>query len=243
MNESPLGTISILTRKVSQKHETVWLEQADGTLLDSIVIRCAVLRQKFVKVSYHGPYRRRWRPFSRHWWETNVGPIPTGYQVFHRDGDSLNDSPDNLVLCRENRFALLFASNPKAAERRARASRRGVRRANKMRHEVMRSARGALFNPESWYVCLHELKLVVWKPFVTKSLAGDRLTSETIRGWLARDGMELPEGVDVLQGSTIRSLSGPDGAMEGYSRFVPDERPEPKVRARDCDFAVEVFGG
>jgi hypothetical protein len=243
MNESPLGTISILTRTMRRKRETTWLEQADGTLLESTVIRCAVLRQKFVKVSYHGPYRKRWRPLSRHWWETNVGPIPPGYQVFHRDGDSLNDSPDNLVLVRENRFALLFANNPAAAERRARASRRGVRRANKMRHEVMRSARGALFNPAAWYVCLHELKLVVWKPFVTKSLASDRLTAETIRGWLVRDGMLLPEWVDVLQGSAIQSLSGPDGAMEGYSRFVPDERPEPKSRTRDSDFAVEVFGG
>lgn len=37
------------------------------------------------------------------WAKFNGKPIPTGYLVYHRDGDPMNNEPDNLDLIEENR--------------------------------------------------------------------------------------------------------------------------------------------
>lgn len=67
---------------------------------------------RFVKTSHHGHWTQRWKMFARHWWEQNVGPVPDGHQVYHRNGDSLDDSPDNLVLAREDRLKLVLSRRP-----------------------------------------------------------------------------------------------------------------------------------
>ena len=51
------------------------------------------LRTRWIKLSGRG-----WIPFARHLYERREGPIPEGYFVVHRDGDSLNDELDNLML-------------------------------------------------------------------------------------------------------------------------------------------------
>jgi len=57
------------------------------------------VRARMIKIRDDGPKGRRWITWARWWWLNNRGPIPPGMRVTHRDGDSLNDDPDNLVLC------------------------------------------------------------------------------------------------------------------------------------------------
>lgn len=33
-------------------------------------------------------------------WEENFGPIPAGYKVYFKDGNSLNCKPENLYCCK-----------------------------------------------------------------------------------------------------------------------------------------------
>lgn len=54
---------------------------------------------RFIRIS-----KGKWIPFSRYIYQIEIGDIPTGYVVKHKDGDTLNDSADNLkaISKREN---------------------------------------------------------------------------------------------------------------------------------------------
>lgn len=52
---------------------------------------------RWIKVRQGGPTTGRWELFANHWWRQHVGRVPPGYRVMHKDGNTLNDSPDNLV--------------------------------------------------------------------------------------------------------------------------------------------------
>lgn len=219
MEAQPIGTVRIKSRTVRKQER----------------------RQRFIKVSHHGGYRDRWQPFARVWWEQNVGPIPDGHQVIHKDGDSLNDSPSNLVLAREDRFRLLFQSRSEAARhlriRRAAA----VAKSNRDRARVYTSQ----ISPNAWYVVLPRSKAIVWIPCRSRREATELFTAEQltalcereIMSILARDKrprdaepFEPGHSVEIIRGSTISAQSGTDGACEGFVRLIPDERKPPRKR-------------
>jgi hypothetical protein len=54
--------------------------------------------QRWIKVSDRGPRPRRWMTYARRVWEDSFGPVQAGYCVRHRNGDTLDDAPANLVL-------------------------------------------------------------------------------------------------------------------------------------------------
>jgi hypothetical protein len=55
-------------------------------------------------------------PYSRWNYEQKVGPVPEGMLVFHRDGDSLNDTTENYILVKEeNRIAMLQSYRKKCS--------------------------------------------------------------------------------------------------------------------------------
>jgi hypothetical protein len=52
-----------------------------------------------VKVSDEiGSGKRNWESLAAYNYKKHIGPIPDGHCVIHRNGDSLDDSPENLVL-------------------------------------------------------------------------------------------------------------------------------------------------
>jgi len=53
---------------------------------------------RWIKLSDRGPWHSRRMPYARHVWQKEHGPIPPGLLVIHRDGDTLNDESENLVL-------------------------------------------------------------------------------------------------------------------------------------------------
>lgn len=53
--------------------------------------------RRYLKVK-HGHSSECWRPVSQLIWERLHGPIPPGHFVSYRDGNTLNDEPENLVL-------------------------------------------------------------------------------------------------------------------------------------------------
>lgn len=224
MEAAPLGTLTVFSRTMGKHHHTVWLEQDDGTLLNTTIIRCVIRRQQFVKCSYHGNWRRQWRPFSRYWWETNIGPIPTGYQIFHRDGDSMNDTPDNLLLACENRFSILFNHSPEASTKRRSKQRTSIQRSNRRRHREQRDARDALLRGDAFYVVLHGPSLIFWRSFQSETDAGKATPQDSLRRWLQHDRIATPAQIEILSGLEIMKHSRPDGPLEKYRRYVPDER-------------------
>jgi hypothetical protein len=241
MEAAPLGTLTIFSRTVGKLKQIVWLEQDDGLLLKSTIIRCVIRQQRFIKSSYHGNWRRQWRPLSRHWWETQVGPIPKGYQIFHRDGDSLNDAPENLILACSNRFAITFAINPEASRKRVHNQRSAVRRSNKRRHVELRAARDALLRADAYYVVLHGPSLILWRSFDSMTAARQASPPAVLNAWLQQDQILPPDHVEILSGLDVMKLSRPDGPLERYRRYVPDERTESRSKRTHSDLETELF--
>lgn len=193
------------------------------------IVRQQPRQQRYIKVSHHGSWRKRWRPFSSHWWEQHVGPIPDGYQVYHRDGLSLNDEPENLVLVRSDRLRLIFTLRPDAARRQALRRSRAVKRSNR-RRALVDSFR---IRPKWWYAVLPASRGIVWKPCLTKEQvcqispkefkkfsSDNRIEIKRNKGNLYRKGAE----VEYVQGETIIVESCMDGRYEGFMRLIEETR-------------------
>ncbi len=53
---------------------------------------------RWIKVGDEGVRQRRRMPYAQYVWEQAHGPIPKDWFPRHKDGDSLNDEPSNLML-------------------------------------------------------------------------------------------------------------------------------------------------
>ena len=54
--------------------------------------------QLFIKVPSNNCSGEKWIRFSRHWWLENRGEIPPGMGIYHRDGNLMNNDPENLAI-------------------------------------------------------------------------------------------------------------------------------------------------
>jgi len=81
------------------------------------------VRRRWIKVRNYGPPSRRWVPLARRVWERKHGPVPPGYFVVHRDGDTLNDAPSNLMLMdRQHLLRWQHSVRPRMEARRRRGN-------------------------------------------------------------------------------------------------------------------------
>lgn len=89
----------------------------------------------FIKVCDSAPPAKRWVPLARHIWEQQYGPVPDGCIVVHRNGDTLDDRLDNLILIeRRHLLAHQRALDPAIAARR----RKGLIRSSRQRWDTWR---------------------------------------------------------------------------------------------------------
>lgn len=220
MEALPIGTIR------------VWTENS----------RKRVYLRRVVKVSHHGPKWSRWRPCSHHVWQQEIGPIPEGFEIYHRNGDSLNDALDNLVLVREDRLKLLLA-NPRTSRRQRKRQAYGVRRSNRRRAH----AENSQLQDDKFYVVVPSGHMIVWIPCLTLAEARRRITPDRISRLVdsMRDATIATRGIRlsftpgdftcVVTGEEIRLESGIDGKYEGFIRLIPDTRRAPRKRNRSAD--------
>jgi len=52
---------------------------------------------RYIKIKDDGPPQKRCIPLATYRWQQANGPVPEGMFVVHRDGDTLNDDPSNLI--------------------------------------------------------------------------------------------------------------------------------------------------
>jgi hypothetical protein len=206
-----VGTIVVRSRIVRTRARIVYVE-SEGSLIKTTILDRERTQQRFIKVSHHGNKRERWRPFARHWWETNVGEIPAGENVIHKDGNPLNDSPSNLILASNSRFAILFGRSPEASKRRSQRQATAVKKSNTQRA----SAKAAILDEKAWYVVVSAPGLIFWVPYPTRLNAMRRYPIDS-------------KGIEALQGSNwspiigadIPANSRPDGILEHFRRYIP----------------------
>jgi hypothetical protein len=193
-------------------------------------------QERLIKVSHHGTCSQRWRPYARHWWEKHVGKIPEGYNVYHRDGDTLNDDPGNFILCRSDRFRLIFATRPDALRNQQRRRAKGVATANRRRAALRESQ----LNPSAWYLVLPQSHAIVWQPCRSQRAASRLIVPEQLMNSCIQDRVRITDLNGILyqpghrtcivRGSELLAGSGNDGRFEGFIRLVPDVRRAPVKR-------------
>ncbi len=82
----------------------------------------------------------RWMNYAKWWWERNRGTIPKGMRVVHRDGNVLNDDPENYVLCTAGDVAYLARIwDPTLNERNRLAVTAATAECNRLRGRINRA--------------------------------------------------------------------------------------------------------
>ena len=100
-------------------------------------------RQRWIKIKDDGRLQDRWIPLTRWFWQRANGPVPAGSFIVHADGDTMNDSPDNLRLV-DNRghLALLLARDPSMEQRCRAAAGKAALHRHRMDRSELHKARG-----------------------------------------------------------------------------------------------------
>lgn len=223
MNALPIGTVRLWILAARKKQRAV----------------------RVIKVSHHGHSRARWRPYAQHLWITTIAPIPEGFQVYHRDGDSLNDDISNLVIAREERFRLVLQTKRSQA-RQVRRRAKGVSRANRRRARIASSQ----LQRDRYYVVLPVSRAIIWIPCRSEESARHTVTPDRLIEICESNVMPLMnqgtrgyyvgDPVEILTGKEIASGSRNDGETEGFVRLIPDTRRAPRKRGMTADLVESV---
>lgn len=158
------------------------------------------VRVRLIKVRNGGPIAGRWIRLARFTWEQKHGPVPPGKRVVHRDGNTLNDHPDNYTLMTSGEFIrhCHFLDPEMAYENRFGKKRRAaIAEVNRDRGAVDRTLR---WQPSQWYVVDFAGRRILNVPFKSRRLLAALFgLSLPING----RGFDLP--VDVLRGMAIEA--------------------------------------
>jgi hypothetical protein len=101
---------------------------------------------RMIKVRDGDPPAGRWIPYARWLWERDHGPVPPGHRVMHRNLQTLDDRPENLV-CVTGAEALQMMSPGAIRKQRERAARKRKQNAvlQKAAGDVRRAGAERLF--------------------------------------------------------------------------------------------------
>lgn len=131
-------------------------EQPVGTVRVRKLLRG---RARFIKVRMDGPPAKRWKLYATWLWVQRNGPVPAGKNVLHRDGDTLNDDPGNLILGGPADRAFLYQSRSEANFKRSMtACHKGAARHNRER-AAARDLAGEL-RAGKWYAVDHDTQTI-----------------------------------------------------------------------------------
>lgn len=88
---------------------------ATSKTLFQVTIRKTKTGKKVRMIAMPGetPYCHKWIPYARYIYEREIGPVPAGCFVVHKDGKGLNDTPNNLIaVTRKENIELMRQLNP-----------------------------------------------------------------------------------------------------------------------------------
>lgn len=201
-------------------------------------VRTKTYQERYVKVSHHGPSNHRWLRYSQHVWQQTLGAIPPGFQIYHLDGNTLNDSLDNLVLVRSTERLKTVLQDRKSKRRRIRRQKKAVSKSNRRRGHLS----SFRIRDNKFYAVVPGIRAVVWIPCRTRSEVIRRVSADLISQIV--ESMFEPtmasrnrllaftpgDPVEVFSGQEITQGSGDGGKFEGFVRLIPDSRRAPRKR-------------
>jgi rubrerythrin len=104
-----------------------------------------ITRFREIKVSGILQGKHKWIPYARYLWLKENGPIPDGYFVVHINGDTLNDSLENLqIVNRSEHLALQKKRNPGWKKKAIRSYKKTVRERRRKKTRALKLAKAKL---------------------------------------------------------------------------------------------------
>lgn len=191
---------------------------------DPMSIGTVVIRRKngkaarYIKVRNDGPRGRRWILLSRWWWEKNRGPVPSGKLVIHKDGNTLNDDPKNLVLgtC-GTKLVLAHRRDPAWSRDQHRRAAAGCAEFNRRNGQVNRSKN---FLQSYWYPLVDELGVILNVPFRRRkrllACFGVDVSRYPVNGVGKRRDSEVQR---AFRASRVRPTRGKELSLRRYETY------------------------
>lgn len=170
---------------------------------------------RWIKVSDDGPEAARWKPYARWWWEKNRGPVPAGMGVIHKNGDSMDDSPANLMVgTAADRIRLAHINDPEMSQRNMRTVHEGCAKWNR---EQGKQSRFRNIVKNAWYPAVPALKVVLNVPF-RKRIGVFRAFGVDVSR-MSKNG-HGPEVRRAAKASGIRPVSSSEMTAEPYLSYA-----------------------
>lgn len=140
-----------------------------------------------IKVRMQGRPQDRWMDYARWWWLKHRGAVPAGKRIAHLDGNTLNDSPENLAALAPADVAFLWHErDPQGSERNFAKMKEACAQVNRLRGRIRRE-QGWL--ARRWYAVDLERGLIVNRPqrslWMVLAEAGAEINRENQRRYLA----------------------------------------------------------
>lgn len=218
---APLGTIVIRSEKVGVYGST------------------RRIRVRYIKIKMDGPSGLRWMGYARWWWTKNRGPIRAGMMVLKRNGDSLDDSPENLFLGGPgDKIKLAHQLDPEMSRRNRESCREGTRAFNRLAYKLERT-RAPLAS--YWYAVVDEPMVVIDLPQKSRPILLSMLGAATYE--LPRNGRG-PSFVKAAESIGVRLARGRDlgvGLLGCYIRIDPEDGVGIGERARMSGVEIREF--
>ena len=202
----PIGTITIRKRKQGNKTRTHW--------------------SRFIKVQLDGRPADRWVLFARWWWEKNRGRIPPKHVIYHKDGDEMNDLPNNLAVGTfGEKFVAAHARDPEMSRDNRQVISKKLAEYNRMQGRINRMQN---FVKGYWYPVVDEMSVILNVPFRRRkrllACFGVDVSLYPANGTGTHAGSEVQRALATARVSTVRSQDLAQRKYMSYCLFEPDTR-------------------
>jgi hypothetical protein len=171
---------------------------------------------RYIKIRNDGPPGRRWILYARWWWEKHRGPVPAGHNVLHRDGQELNDKPENLILGTPGmRLVLAHRRDPEMSARNRASASAGTAEFNRLSGKLHRLRE---FLGRYWYPVLDTHGVILNVPFRRRKTLMKWFKMDV--AWYPKNGRAKKVVSRGVQETGIRPVRGGDFAHEHYQSYV-----------------------
>ena len=197
------------------------------------------IRVRYIKIKMEGPTGLRWMGYARWWWTKNRGPIRAGMMVLKRNGDSLDDSPENLFLGGPgDKIQLAHKLDPEMSLRNRESCREGTRAFNRLSSKLARSR-----SPLSsyWYAVVDAAMAIIDLPQKSRPILLSMLGADTSS--LPANGRG-PSFTKAAESIGVRLARGRDlgvGLLGGYIRIDTETGVGIGDRARMDSVEIREF--
>ncbi len=197
------------------------------------------VEERWIKVSDTGPQVKRWKLYARWWWEQNRGPVPPGKSVYHVNGKSLDDRPENLAVGGPgDRIRAAHLNNPEMSKRNSRTVHEGCAAWNRRQGLEFRFKN---IVKSSWYPAIERLKVVINVPFRKRTNLFRAFGYDASRIPLSGHGPEVDR---LIEESGILPVSSVQLHSEPFSSFARVDvelgLANPKAAGADAEVRMKM---